>query len=69
MSGAWVSNERVGGRYAVLEFVRGPRLGTIRNAGTRRWIAECPDCGDVGDGRTRPIAARVLLLHKHTVSA
>lgn len=53
------------GRYTVLEFPRGPRIGTVRNAGTRQWLAECdqPGCAFIDEGRTRPAAAAQLDRH------
>lgn len=60
----WLSNDLTDGRYTVLEFPRGPRLGTVRCAGTRQWIARCERCDWLSqDRRTRPLAAAVLGHH------
>lgn len=59
----WLSNDLTDGRYTVLEFPRGPRLGTVRNAGTRQWLAHCETCDYIAEGRTRPLVAAILGNH------
>jgi hypothetical protein len=59
----WISSFRTPTGYVVLEFPRGPELGRVLRVDVRRWRGECPDCGSVGDGRTRPHAAAILANH------